>query len=177
MSYGRYVLEGIAHDAAAARSGRNGLELSVSTGNERRTVIAVPAGDLVHVDGRTYRVRTARAPGGHEIHVDLNGEMWTVATASPLEKSSEIGGGSGTLVTAVPGQIVAVRVCLGDRVREGDELIVLESMKVYSHIAAPFSGTIVELAVSEGATVAKGSLLVRLEPEAVMSPEGSGASD
>jgi len=49
---------------------------------------------------------------------------------------------------------------VGDRVSEGDTLVVLVSMKMEIPIAAPFAGVIQSILVSEGSTVAEGETLL-----------------
>ncbi len=49
---------------------------------------------------------------------------------------------------------------VGDRVSEGDTLLVLVSMKMEIPVAAPFAGVIQSILVSEGSTVAEGQTLL-----------------
>ena len=49
---------------------------------------------------------------------------------------------------------------VGDRVSEGDTLVVLASMKMEIPVAAPFAGVIQSILVSEGSTVAEGETLL-----------------
>ena len=54
-------------------------------------------------------------------------------------------------------------VAVGDQVSEGDELLILELMKMEIAVEAPHGGTIVALAVEEGALIAEGDLLITLD--------------
>lgn len=56
-----------------------------------------------------------------------------------------------------------VSVAAGDRVSEGATLVILESMKTEIPIEAPHEGTVTELLVEEGGTVAEGDVIAVLE--------------
>ena len=62
----------------------------------------------------------------------------------------------------IPGTIVEVLVDVGDEVNEGDDLLVLEAMKMKNRIKSPASGKIRRVNVTEGERVAKGHLLIVL---------------
>jgi biotin carboxyl carrier protein len=51
----------------------------------------------------------------------------------------------------------------GDRVEAGDTVIILEAMKMENEIAAPISGTITSVLISEGQTVDSGDILLTIE--------------
>lgn len=57
-----------------------------------------------------------------------------------------------------------VEVAVGDRVDEGDTLLVLESMKMEIPIEAPVAGTVTALHVEPGQNVPEDHLLVTLQP-------------
>ena len=78
-------------------------------------------------------------------------------------------GPPGTVPVAAPmqGTIVSVLVAEGDRVRRGQELIVMEAMKMEHVISSELSGYVREVAVSEGDTVYEGHPLIFIEEAAV----------
>lgn len=68
---------------------------------------------------------------------------------------------SGEVVKApMPGNILKINVAPGQKVEEGDVLIVLEAMKMENEIVATKSGTVAQVAVSKGAVVETGTPLV-----------------
>ena len=68
---------------------------------------------------------------------------------------------SGKVVKApMPGNILKINVAPGQKVEEGDVLIVLEAMKMENEIVAAKSGTVAQVAVSKGAVVETGAPLV-----------------
>jgi acetyl-CoA carboxylase carboxyltransferase component len=65
------------------------------------------------------------------------------------------------------GTIVSLEVALGDVVRAGAVLLLVESMKMHHDVTADAGGRVVELTVAVGTAVMPGDLLARLEPVAV----------
>ena len=71
--------------------------------------------------------------------------------------------GAGEAVTAPrPGNILKVNVNVGDKVKEGQCLVVLEAMKMENEIMAPKDATVTQVVVSKGSTVDTGAPLVVL---------------
>ena len=58
--------------------------------------------------------------------------------------------------------VLKIEVAAGDRVREGDTLIVLESMKMEIPVAAPRAGTVAAILVAEKQTVEEGQRIAIL---------------
>jgi 3-methylcrotonyl-CoA carboxylase alpha subunit len=69
----------------------------------------------------------------------------------------------GTLLSPMPGRVIAVEVREGDKVAKGQKLVTLEAMKMEHSLAAPFDGVVAALGAKEGAQVTEGELLVRVE--------------
>lgn len=64
------------------------------------------------------------------------------------------------LRTQIPGRVVKVLASVGDAVREGQALVVVEAMKMENEIRAPRDGHVAEVSVGEGATVEAGACLL-----------------
>ncbi|MBA3897709.1 MAG: acetyl/propionyl/methylcrotonyl-CoA carboxylase subunit alpha [Sphingomonadaceae bacterium] len=73
---------------------------------------------------------------------------------------------SGTILSPMPGRIIAVEVAAGDAVTKGQKLVKLEAMKMEHSLVAPFDGTIAKLSAIAGAQVSEGALLIRIEKAA-----------
>ena len=65
--------------------------------------------------------------------------------------------------TPLPGVIIDVKVNVGDVVKKGDTVVVLEAMKMENNINADRDGKVVAVQVAKGDTVADGAALVVLE--------------
>ena len=62
----------------------------------------------------------------------------------------------------MPGNIMKVNFKVGDSVKRGDVLCILEAMKMENEICAPADGTVASGDVAQGATVATDALLMTL---------------
>ena len=60
----------------------------------------------------------------------------------------------------MPGTILDVKVSEGMTIKKGDNLLILEAMKMENEILSPVAGTVLQIAVAKGATVNSGDLLV-----------------
>lgn len=81
------------------------------------------------------------------------------APAAPVAPAAPTA--SGTQVKApMPGSILAVKANVGQAVKAGDVLVVLEAMKMENDITAPCDGTVKEIVVTKGTTVNTDDVLV-----------------
>ena len=74
-------------------------------------------------------------------------------------------GKAGGFVAPMPGKVIDVRVAVGDRVRGGQTLVLLEAMKMEHPMQAHEDGVVTEVLVSEGEQIEKGTLILVVEPE------------
>ena len=81
--------------------------------------------------------------------------------AAPAAKAAPPAGAA-NVTAPMPGNIVSVKVNVGDTVKSGDVLCVLEAMKMENEIMAPKDGKVVAVSVSQGSTVSTGDVLVSL---------------
>ena len=73
------------------------------------------------------------------------------------------GGGGATLNAPMPGVILDVAVKAGDRVARGQEIAVLDAMKMHNSIKSPRAGTVREVCVNAGQAVGHGDPIIRYE--------------
>ncbi len=71
----------------------------------------------------------------------------------------------GSLKSPMPGQVVAFKVAVGDKVKKGEPLAVIEAMKIEHTISAPTDGVVAELLFAAGDLVADGDELLRIDSE------------
>ncbi len=107
--------------------------------------------------------RAAAAADGDRWLVWWDGMPWEVG-AGPAARRAE-DAGIAHLGAPLPGQVTAVRVDAGQRVARGQELVVIEAMKMEHAVKAPTNGTITAVLCSPGAQVDRDQPLVELEPE------------
>jgi propionyl-CoA carboxylase alpha chain len=72
---------------------------------------------------------------------------------------------AGSLVSPMPGSVVAVAVAPGARVAANDLLLVIEAMKMEHRLVAPAAGVVTELLVAVGDTVDRGTTLAVVEAD------------
>ncbi len=89
------------------------------------------------------------------------GEVEEENLAPKVEATSHIAS-EGDIFSPLPGVISKVLVKKGEKVKAGETLLVLESMKMEHPIKALFDGEVKEVLVSQGTTVQKGALLVKV---------------
>ena len=76
-----------------------------------------------------------------------------VQTSSPASKGSKV-------TTPLPGTILDVFVNVGDKVKAGQTVVLLEAMKMENNIEADVEGTVTEVKVRKGDSVLEGDVLV-----------------
>ena len=83
----------------------------------------------------------------------------TVQVAPPAAKEGKKSG----VKSPLPGVILDIKVKVGDEVKKGQTIIILEAMKMENEIMAPHDGNIAQVCVSKGAAVDTGDALIVLE--------------
>ncbi|MBM3942549.1 MAG: acetyl-CoA carboxylase biotin carboxyl carrier protein subunit [SAR202 cluster bacterium] len=124
----------------------------------------------VQVAGRRYTV-TVEDSGGPAVTCTVDGETYVVEVppaapaAPPAPPPSQVTppGQSGNLVRApMPGRVMAIRVRPGDQVAAGDELCVVEAMKMEQSLRAARPGVVKAVLVQPLDNVKGGDSLVEL---------------
>ncbi|HBJ19109.1 MAG TPA: acetyl-CoA carboxylase biotin carboxyl carrier protein subunit [Clostridiales bacterium] len=83
--------------------------------------------------------------------------------AAPAAPKAQSGAAGAVKVTSpMPGTILEVKVSVGQAVKKGDVVCVLEAMKMENEIPAPEDGTVASVNIQKGASVNAGDLLVSL---------------
>jgi 3-methylcrotonyl-CoA carboxylase alpha subunit len=140
----------------APRDERVSLRLNAET-----IVVELPRENLfrfVHASSGSSRLSLT-----HTFHEGGAAFAFTLPLTSGAGASGGAGEGEGTLVSPMPGRVIAVEVRQGDPVTKGQKLLTLEAMKMEHSLLAPFDGVVAELDVREGAQVTEGTMLVRVE--------------
>lgn len=116
------------------------------------------------VGNRSYLAHIARGSGGRVL--TLGGRDYRVAGGEEDEGaggSRGSGHGDGTVQSPMPGSVVAVNVEEGQKVKAGQALVVIESMKMQNEITSPVAGRIAKVSCKPGDQVNFGDVLVVVE--------------
>jgi len=101
---------------------------------------------VVHVEGEAYTIRVEEET------------RYIIRT-----RGGAAGAGGQTLKAPMPGRVVLVEVTVGQAVKPGDGLVVLEAMKMENEFKAAVAGTVKEIRVESGQTVNPGDVLLVIE--------------
>nr|WP_314888011.1 biotin/lipoyl-containing protein [uncultured Campylobacter sp.] len=115
----------------------------------------------VTVNGKKFDVEVADADGKAEIK---SVKPASIAHMPPPELSpAKMTGGSGEPVkSTLPGNVFKILVAVGDSVKKGQRMFVLEAMKMEIDVNAPKDGLVTSIEVQQGQTVANGQILAKI---------------
>jgi len=122
------------------------------------------------VDGNAYEILISEEE--NEWNILIRGTLYSAEVIDEREKrlrdaSGELALSSGeyTLQAPMPGLVVKVAVKEGKKVKKGDVLVILESMKMQNELKSPHKGTITEVNIKKGDRVEKREAMVIIEPD------------
>ena len=125
----------------------------------------------VKVDGEEYEVELEKQEGvwnvtieGKSFSIEIEGGSVGDSAGSKRKKKGRRKK-SGTISSTIPGKIVSIAVAEGDKVAEGDVVMILEAMKMQNEIQAPLSGTVTAVNCKPGDSIEANSPLVIIQPE------------
>ena len=122
-----------------------------------------PAGPAVFVVRCGDRVATLHlARDGANVHLSWEGVAHVLVEEREGARAAHRHD-SGALEAPMPGRVAAVKVAPGQRVARGDELLVVEAMKMENALRAPRDGVVRAVHASVGDMVGPGRALVELE--------------
>ncbi len=119
------------------------------------------------LDGTSYSVEFDEV--GDEVQVLVRGQLTRVDVADERRLRLRAGTaafsveGKQLISAPMPGKVVKVLVKLGDEVKEGQGLVVVEAMKMENELKSPKAGKVVELPAKEGTAVEINARLVVVE--------------
>jgi len=120
----------------------------------------------ITVNGTTYEVVVEEAGSAPSAAPVFTAPVTPVAApaAAPAapKAASAVGGGANKVTAPMPGTILDVKVSVGQSVKKGDVICVLEAMKMENDIPAPEDGTVASVNVQKGASVNSGDVLVTM---------------
>lgn len=102
------------------------------------------------------------AQDNNRLYIHINGKTWDISIADEFSRGGADTDNNGHIYAPMPGVVVEVSVSEGDKVSEGDSIMLIESMKLQTEIKATISGTIVSIGSEAGASFNKGAVLVNI---------------
>jgi pyruvate carboxylase subunit B len=82
-----------------------------------------------------------------------------IVPAREVRKEAAVPENGKCVIAPMPGLVIKYEVKVGDKVREGDNVVILEAMKMQMNITAPSTGTVSALCFSQGDSVEKNAVL------------------
>ncbi len=125
---------------------------------------------IVNVNGNSYEVEVEEVGGALPAAAPVQPVAAPVAAPTPAPAAPKaaapaaapVSAAGGTPVKApMPGNILDIKVTTGATVKAGDNLVILEAMKMENEIKAPQDG-VVTVVTTKGATVNTGDVLVTI---------------
>jgi 3-methylcrotonyl-CoA carboxylase alpha subunit len=162
----RYRTGDSEHQVEAERLGSNTFRLRLEEAESIVEVLAFREGEI-HATLDDNPTRAGYALDGLEVRLSLHGTVYELSKPHPPDVDT-IGGGAAEVAAAglsapMPGTVVKVLVEEGEKVEEGQLLLVLEAMKMEQPVAAPRAGRVASLPYGEGALVPGGAVLAEIE--------------
>lgn len=121
------------------------------------------------LDNRFHEAKIAES-SSTELKIVLDNQLLILKKHSKLseiiEKSSASAGGSNsmnTISSQIPGRVISIAISKGDEVKQGDNIVVLESMKMQVAIKSHRDGKIRDLKVKEGQSISRNDVVAILE--------------
>jgi len=143
------------------RDAQPGVEVQVAGRPLRFALEEAEPGVFVVRDG-THAVTFHLARAGGTVHLFWDGVAYVLVEeregARPARRQE-----SGALEAPMPGRVAALKVAPGQRVRRGDELVIVEAMKMENALRAPRDGVVRAVHVAAGDMVAPGRPLLEIE--------------
>ena len=134
-------------------------------GNEYNVAIKSVEGKnaSVTVNGTDYQVELEEAPAAAPVQAPAAAPVQAAPSPAPAPAAAPAPSGAGKAVTSpLPGVIIAVKVNVGDAVKAGQEVAVLEAMKMENSIEATHDGTVTAINVAKGDSVLEGAPIVTI---------------
>ncbi len=118
----------------------------------------------VSVDGTVYQVEIPESTGDRASGVQATSTPKPVVTADPTVSRPSIPDSldDGVVRSPMPGRILSVNVSVGDMVKKGQPIFILESMKMENTIASSIDGTVTSVHVAVSDSVQHGQTLAEI---------------
>jgi biotin carboxyl carrier protein len=136
-------------------------------GVERQVDLSVlePGVYSLVVEGRSYEVSVREEKKGYL--VDIGAHLIPVRLEDPLARAGTAAAsaveGEAVITSPMPGRVVGIKIDVGQEVKEGEGVVVVEAMKMENELHAPKGGKVTQVLVKVGDAVEAGQDLVTIE--------------
>jgi len=115
----------------------------------------------ITVNGKTYEV-TVEETGASAPAAPVQSAPAAPAPAAKAAPAPAAPAGAEKVTSPMPGTVLAVKVSVGQAVKKGETVVLLEAMKMENEIPAPRDGVVASISVNKGSSVQAGDLLLSL---------------
>jgi acetyl/propionyl-CoA carboxylase alpha subunit len=160
----KYVVDGTEHIVMPLRRGR---EITVDVDGRVLNAHIHWRGENeceLTVNGVVHRVYCAQ--DDRKLFVHVQGKVWLLTAVDEFSDSHAQGDiDGGAVIAPMPGVVIEISVEKGQRVTAGDNLILIESMKLQCELRAKSDGVVRRVAVDVGASFERGTVLMEVDAE------------
>lgn len=158
-----YLIDGVAHDVVATRGSDGSVQLRRGARLLSVNRQALPDGRWrITVGGRSHTVHLAAGLDAVLVHANRLGAVEVERQSVSHATGGASGNASNLLSAPMPGVVIAVHVAAGERVRAGQALMVIESMKLETTLTAPRDAWVKTVHHAVGASFALKAPLITL---------------
>ena len=111
---------------------------------------------------KNYRITVNGTAYDVAVEELAEGAVASQPVAAPKAAPAAGAAGAVKVNAPMPGKVLSVKAAVGQAVKKGDVLLVLEAMKMENEIVAPQDGTVASIQVSAGQSVEAGDVLASL---------------
>ncbi len=120
---------------------------------------------------KTYKIKVNGK--AYKVEVESVEEVASASAPAPVETKKEeqpkvampasAAAGANDVLSPIQGSVIKVLVKVGDKVKKGQPLFIIEAMKLENEVPSPAEGEIAEILVSKGQAVASKEILCRIK--------------
>ena len=151
-------------------TGKGSLLIKIDGKEQILRILKFSTDEFEFMLGNSFHHAKILSSSSSETKMLIDGEPLTIKKHSKLTEvlkktmsSTGLGMGENNLTSQIPGRIVSIMAKPGSPIKKGEPVVVLESMKMQVAVKAHKDGTIKEIRVKEGVSVARYDLIAIIE--------------
>jgi biotin carboxyl carrier protein len=151
-------------------TGKGSLLIKIDGKEQILRILKFSTDEFEFILGNSFHHAKILSSNSSETKMLIDGEPMTIKKHSKLTEvlkktmsSTGLGMGENNLTSQIPGRIVSIMAKPGSPIKKGEPVVVLESMKMQVAVKAHKDGTIKEIRVKEGVSVARYDLIAIIE--------------